>query len=239
MWLCQSIKTIIARNITIYSAGIRPKLTKDKEKLLINLRLIFPELETNKIKKKLNNNKFFYLKKRLTEEEKTSLFLLGNKAIVFEKKKFRIYPQKNLFSHILGQIDDNNTGISGIEKFFDKNLKSKELINSSLSLTLDSNLQHIIREELIDGQNNFDSIGSAALLMNVNNGKILSLISLPDYDLNKRFSITEDIYTNKITKGVYEMGSVFKTLTLAAGLESNVIDSKTMFTNLKNKIFCH
>ena len=58
---------IIARNIGIYSAGIRPQLVKDKGKLLLNLRLIFPELESNKIKNKLNNNKFFYLKKRLTE----------------------------------------------------------------------------------------------------------------------------------------------------------------------------
>ena len=87
---------IIARNIDIYSAGIRPQLAKDKGKLLLNLRLIFPELESNKIKDKLNNNKFFYLKRRLREEEKTSLWLLGNKAIVFEKTKFRIYPQKNL-----------------------------------------------------------------------------------------------------------------------------------------------
>jgi len=123
---------LIARNIDIYSAGIRPQLTKDKEKLLLNLRLIFPELESNEIKNKLDNNKFFYLKRRLTEEEKTNLWLLGNKAIVFEKKKFRIYPQKNLFSHILGQIDDNNVGISGIEKFFDEDLRSKELVNSSL-----------------------------------------------------------------------------------------------------------
>jgi len=229
---------IIARSIDIYSAGIRPKLVKNKKKFLINLRLIFPELDSNKIKEGLNNNKFFYIKKRLTEDEKTNLWLLGKKAIVFEKKQFRIYPQKNLFSHILGQIDDNNTGISGVEKFFDQDLKSKELINTSLGLTLDSNLQHLIREELIDAQADFNSIGSAALLMNVDNGAILSLVSLPDYDLNKRFSISEDIYTNKITKGVYEFGSVFKTFTLAAGLESNVIDSNTIFKNLKNKIFC-
>ena len=67
---------------------------------------------------------------------------------------------------------------------------------------------------------------------------ILSLVSLPDYDLNKRFSINEDIYTNKITKGVYELGSVFKTFILAAALESNVINSNTMFKNLDKKIFC-
>ena len=229
---------IIARNIGIYSAGIRPQLAKDKGKLLLNLRLILPELESNKIKNKLNNNKFFYLKRRLTEEEKTNLWLLGNKAIVFEKKKFRIYPQKNLFSHVLGQIDDNNIGISGIEKFFDQDLKNKELVNFSLDLTLDSNLQYLIRKELINAQADFNAVGSAALLMDVDNGEILSLVSLPDYDLNKRFSINEDIYTNKITKGVYELGSVFKTFILAAALESNVINSNTMFKNLDKKIFC-
>ena len=138
----------------------------------------------------------------------------------------------------MGQIDDNNNGISGVEKSFDQDLKNKELVNASLILTLDSNLQHLIRKELIDAQTNFNSIGGAALLMNVDNGAILSLVSLPDYDLNKRFSISEDIYTNKITKGVYEFGSVFKTFTLAAGLENKVIDSNTIFKNLKNKIFC-
>ena len=66
------------------------------------------------------------------------LWLLGNKAISFEKKQFRIYPQKNLFSHILGQTDDSSTGISGIEKFYDKDLNNKEKIDSPLSLTLDS-----------------------------------------------------------------------------------------------------
>jgi len=229
---------ILARNIDIYDAGIRPKLVKDKKKLIINLKLIFPEINADKIKKNLNHEKFFYIKKRLTEEEKTELWLLGNKAIEFSKRQFRIYPQKNLFSHILGQIDDNNTGISGLEKFFDEKLKNSKTNNFSLNLTLDSNLQHLIREELVNARKNFQTKGSAALLMDVGNGKILSLISLPDYDLNKRFSINESIYTNKITKGVYELGSVFKTFTLAAGLEYNIINPDTIFNNLETKIFC-
>jgi len=229
---------ILARNIDIYDAGIRPKLVKDKKKLIINLKLIFPEINADKIKKNLNHEKFFYIKKRLTEEEKTELWLLGNKAIEFSKRQFRIYTQKNLFSHILGQIDDNNTGISGLEKFFDEKLKNSKTNNFSLNLTLDSNLQHLIREELVNARKNFQTKGSAALLMDVGNGKILSLISLPDYDLNKRFSINESIYTNKITKGVYELGSVFKTFTLAAGLEYNIINPDTIFNNLETKIFC-
>ena len=229
---------ILARNIDIYSAGIRPNLVNNRKKLLINLKIIFPELNSNEIETRLGSNKFFYIKKRLTEDEKTKLWLLGNKAIEIEKKQFRIYPQKNLFSHLIGQIDDSNIGISGIESFFDKKLKTEEIINSSLRLTLDSNLQYLIREELKNAKADFNQIGSAALLMDVNNGDIISLVSLPDYDLNKRSSINEDIYTNKITKGVYELGSVFKTFTLAAGLENNVIESDTIFKNLENKIFC-
>jgi len=229
---------IVATNIEIYSAGINPKLVKDKEKLIINLRIIFPEIDKIKIKKEINGSKFFYIKKRLTENEKTKLWLLGDKSIIFEKKQFRIYPQKNLLSHVLGQIDDSNTGISGIERYLDEDLKRRGLINSKLNLTLDANLQYLIREELIQARNDFNQTGSAAILMNVNNGKILSLLSLPDYDLNERITINQDIYTNKITKGVYELGSVFKTFTLAAGIDYNIINSDTMFYDLKQKLYC-
>ncbi len=230
--------TILARNIYVYSAGIRPQLVKNKEKFLINLKLIFPELEINKIRSKLNNNKFFYLKRRLTSEEKDKLWLLGNKAFVFEPKQIRIYPQKNLFSHLIGQIDDTNDGISGLEKYFDKDLKNKNLLNKPLSLTIDSNLQYLIRQELINAQLNFKNIGSASILMDVESGEILSLVSLPDYDLNQRKSIEEDIYTNKITLGVYELGSVFKTFTLAAGLENKIIRPDTIFKNLESSLTC-
>ena len=232
--------SVLATNVNLYDIGLRPKLLKEKEKknLLIQLSLSFPELNLNKIKQKLNNNEFFWLGKRLTPKEKDKFWLIGNKAFVFEQKLSRIYPQKNLFSHVLGQTNDINDGISGIEKFFDKDLNSKEKIKIPLSLTLDSNLQHIIREELINAQSDFKNIGSAAILMNVQNGEILSLISLPDYDLNQRISIDSNIYTNKITLGVYELGSVFKTFTIAAGLENKAINPNTMFKNLENSLTC-
>ena len=228
---------ILARNVDIFSAGIRPNLVNDKKKLLLNLKIIFPDIDVKEIKKKLDKNKFFYIKKRLKEDEKTKLWLMGNKAIIFEKKHYRIYPQKNLFSHIIGQIDDDNIGISGVEKFFDKYLKN-EASNNPLELTVDSNLQYIIREELIKSQLDFQNIGSGAILMNVENGKILSLVSLPDYDLNKRITINDNIFTNKITLGVYELGSVFKTFTIAAGLENKIIQPNTILKNLESSLTC-
>ena len=167
--------SVLATNVTLYDVGVRPKLLKEKEKrnLLIKLSLLFPDLDLNKVKDKLNKEDFFSIDKRLTPKEKDQFWLMGNKAFVFDPKPSRIYPQKNLFSHILGQTDDVNEGISGIEKFYDEDLSNKEKINSPLSLTLDSNLQHLIRRELISAKSDFNNIGSAAVLMDVENGEIL------------------------------------------------------------------
>ena len=232
--------SVLATNVILYDVGVRPQLLKEKEKknLLIKLGLLFPKLDLNKIRNKLNKKDFFSIGKRLTPITKDQFWLMGNKAFVFDPKPSRIYPQKNLFSHILGQTDDVNEGISGVEKFFDKNLNNIEKVNIPLSLTLDSNLQHLIRKELIKAEKYFHNIGSSAILMDVDNGEILSLVSLPDYDLNQRVSINDDVYINKITLGVYEFGSVFKTFTVAAGLENKIINSNTIFKNLKSSITC-
>ena len=232
--------SILATNVNLYDVGVRPKLLNELEKknLIIKLKLLFPQKDLNKFKLNLNKNKFFWIGKRLTPREKDQFWLMGNKAFVFEPKPSRIYPQKNLFSHILGQTDDINEGISGIEKSFENELINKKKINLPLSLTLDSNLQHLIREELINAQANFKNTGSGALLMDVDNGEILSLVSLPDYNLNQRVSIEDNIYTNKITHGIYELGSVFKTFTIAAGLENKIITPKTIIKDLKDSLTC-
>ncbi len=233
--------TIIARNIIVYRAGIRPQFIKNKDKFLIKLRLIFPEINFKEVKKKLNENKFFYLgKKRFSEEEKDKLWSLGlgNKVLNIEEQQYRLYPQKKLFSHVLGQTSEDNIGISGVEKYYDNKLKNSYSGDFSLVMSLDTNLQYLIREELMKSKEIFKTVGSAALLMDINNGEILSLVSLPDYDLNKRSSITDHTYTNKITKGVYELGSVFKTFTLAAALENKVIETDTVFKNLESKVSC-
>ena len=131
----------------------------------------------------------------------------------------RIYTHSNLYSHILGQVDYDNYGISGIEKYFDKDLKEKKSLERSLQLTVDTNIQYIIDQELSSAIKVFKATGGAALLMNVNNGEVLSLVSLPNFDINKRLTITDENYINKITKGVYELGSIFKTFTIALAIE--------------------
>ena len=226
---------IIAKNIQVYHVAIKPSFVKDKKKLMLKLKLFYPEIDTESVSKKLEKNKYFYLKKNITEEERTKLWSLGEKSLLFEKTQTRIYPHKNLFSHVIGQTDMDNEGISGIEKSFDKELKSN---SEPIIMTLDTNLQFLIREELIKFQKIFNSIGSASILMDINSGEILSMISLPDFDLNKRETIDDLNYINRATKGVYELGSVFKTFTLAGALNEGMVETNTEFKNLPKKITC-
>ena len=160
---------------------------------------------------------------------------LGDKSIQPEDRLIRIYPEKNLFSHIIGQIDDNNKGISGLEKSFDDRLKTS---NKPVTLSLDKDIQYLIRKELIKFNKIFNTKGSAAILMDVNNGEILSLVSLPDFNPNKREKISDVNYINRATKGIYEFGSVFKTFTLAAALDEKVIEPETQFINLPKSLTC-
>ena len=229
---------IISRNINTFHAAVNPKLIKDKNKFLINLRLNFPNLPINEIKKNLERNKYFRIKKRIDKNEKDKFWSLGEKAIILEPFQARMYTHGNLFSHIIGQVDYDNYGISGIEKYFDRELKDKNKLNQPLKLTLDSNIQHIINKELNASIEVFNATGGAALLLDINNGEILSLVSLPNFDINQRTTINEEKFINKITKGVYELGSIFKTFTVALALDHKEVGSKTIIKNIPRKIKC-
>ena len=207
----------------------------DEKKLLLNLKYIFPDKDYQKIEKKIDNGKFFYFEKKVSEKNYEKLMKLGDKSIEPRDNLIRIYPQKNLFSHIIGQIDNENNGISGLEKSLDGVLKK---IQDPVKLTVDKDIQYLIRNELIKFNKIFNSIGSAAILMNVNNGEILSMVSLPDFDPNKRENISDLNFINRATKGVYEFGSVFKTFTLAAAFEENTIEPKSEFVDLPKSLTC-
>ena len=225
----------LAKTVSTTNVGIKPSEVINKKKLLLNLKYIFPDKNFSQIEDKLKKNKFFYIEKNISDEKYEQLMKLGDKSIKPEKKILRLYPQKNLFSHLVGQIDSDNIGISGIEKSQNTLLRETKI---PLQLTLDSDIQFLARKELMRFNNIFQSKGSAAILMNIHNGNILSLVSLPDFDPNKRENIKDKNYINKITKGVYELGSVFKTFTLAAALDENLIEVDTKFIDLEKSINC-
>ena len=229
---------LISSSIQMYNAAIRSNLVKDKKKLILKLQLQFPKINTEILSNNLNNKKYFYFKKRLTNKKKKKLWLMGEKGIVFEPVQNRIYPHSNLFSHLIGQTDDDNYGISGIEYFFDKELIKAELNDIPLTLTVDLNIQHVINKELKKSINTFNANGAGALLMDADNGEVISLVSLPDFDLNKREKINADEFTNKITKGIFELGSIFKTFTVALALDESIVTPSTIIKNIPNTVKC-
>ena len=233
--IIDSTGSYLAKSVTSIDIGIKTSEVIDKEILLINLKNIFPKKNFIKIKNQLDTKKFFWLEKKISEENYEKIMKLGDKSIKPEEKILRVYPQKNLFSHIIGQIDDDNNGIAGLEKSFNEILRSSK---KPIKLTVDKDIQYLVRSELIKYQEIFRSKGSAAILMNVKNGSILSLVSLPDFNPNKRENITDVNFINRITKGTYELGSVFKPFTYAAALNDDLIEPETEFLELPKSIKC-
>ena len=219
---------IIAKTVRVTNLGINPNQLINKEKLLISLKLIFPD---KNFEKEINGKKFFYVKKKISPAKLEKIKLLGEKSFKEEENIARVYPNGNLFSHILGQIDTDNNGVSGIEKSFDYELTTS---NKPLKLSLDTEIQYLIREELIKFQEIFNSYGSTAILMNINNGEILSMVSLPDFDLNKREDISDKKFINRSTKGVYELGSVLKHLHWPLGF-NKMLSKKIPFLKIYQK----
>ena len=225
----------LAKTVSSIDIGINPIEIIDKKKLLLNFGYIFPNKDYEKIRSKFEQNKFFWFEKKISDENYEKIMMLGDKSIKPVEKLTRVYPQKNLFSHIIGQIDDDNNGISGLEKSLDKELKKDK---DKIQLTVDKDIQFLIRKELIKYNEIFKTKGSAAILMDVNTGEIISIVSLPDFDLNKRKKINDVNFINRATKGIYEFGSVFKTFTLAAALNKKIIEPETEFVDLPKSLTC-
>ena len=225
----------LSKTVNSIDIGISPSKIINEKKLLLNLKYIYPDKDYIQIEKKIKKKKFFYFEKKVSEENFDKLMKLGDKSIEPRENIIRLYPQKNLFSHILGQIDNENMGISGLEKSLDEDLKK---LTNPIKLTVDTNIQYLIRDELIKFNKIFRTKGSASILMNVHNGEILSFVSLPDFDLNLRNNIIDKNFINRVSKGTYELGSVFKPFTFAAALDMGLIDPNTEFKNLPKSINC-
>ena len=120
----------LVKTVNSIDIGISPTKIIDEKKLLINLRYIFPDKDFDEIKKRIDKGKFFYLEKKISDENYEKLMKLGDKSIEPRDNLIRVYPQKNLFSHIIGQIDNENNGISGLEKSLDQDLKKIKVLLS-------------------------------------------------------------------------------------------------------------
>lgn len=220
---------ILAVNITTASVYANPKKIVDAKATSEKICHYLSIDDCSSISKKLRDDKtFIWIKRHLTPSEQQELQDQGIPGIYFIKDEKRVYPHGNLFSHVLGYVDIDGNGLAGIEKYFDKQLASNT--NQNLKLSLDIRVQEILRDELINQIKSHNAIGGSGVVMDIQTGEVISMVSLPDYDPHQIENATERQKFNQVTLGVYEMGSTFKALTMAMGLDGKKVSIKDSFS---------
>jgi cell division protein FtsI (penicillin-binding protein 3) len=187
---------------------------------------VLRDLRYDETLKRLNSGqRFIYIRRHLTPGEQMAVNRLGIPGIYFENSERRVYPQGNLFSHVLGTTDPDNRGAAGVEKTFDQQLSENR---QPLQLSLDARVQYAAHETLAEGIQRFHADAGSAVVMDVHTGEIVAMVSLPDFDPKAMGEAPPDAQFNRATLGLYEMGSTFKLFTAALSLEngSSTMDSR-------------
>ena len=181
---------------------------------------ILPDLNEADVYAKLVYDKsFVWLKRQLAPRQMAAVNALGIPGLDFEDEEKRIYPQGRTFAHVVGYAGIDNKGLAGIERSFDQSLRSR---HAPLQLSVDLRVQSILRGEIAKQIAEFRAVGGSGIVMNVNTGEVLALVSLPDFDPNDPgASPTENLF-DRVTLGTYEIGSVFKIFTVAMALDDHV-----------------
>jgi len=218
---------IIATSLPTVILQANTFLIDNPEEVSEKLHKIFPDMAYEEIMRKLKKrNKGVYIRRNLSPEQQYRVNALGIPGLEFSDYEKRIYPHDNLFSHILGTTNIDNQGSSGLEKFMDERLTTS---TKPLRLSVDLGIQNTIRGELKAGVEKFSAERAAAILMDANTGKIISMVSYPDFNPNKNLNSSDDAMFNFATKGVYEAGSVFKVFNTALCLDSGKVDIDDRF----------
>ena len=216
---------ILATSIESKSISFNPKKITNKKELSFKLASIL-NLDLKILEKKMLSNKNFeWIKRNITPKEYQQIINLGEININSHIEYKRIYPYKNVSSHVVGYVNIDQKGQAGIERFFDDQLSKSE----EISISLDINLQQVVREHLNDTINFYRANSGLAIVMEIDNGQILSSVSLPDYNPQKNSSFNHNNLINRVFQSNYEMGSTFKPITATMGFDFGIINSETKF----------
>jgi len=233
---------LLATDLPSASVYAEPRYVPDVDETVEKLVAIFPDLDARQLYQRLKSDAAFaWLKRQVTPSQKQALWNAGLPAIGLRPEKRRIYPNGPLAAHVLGAVDLDNTGISGIEKWIDsQGLQELNLAGMTgdarqlqpVALTIDVRIQHALADETVKAMARFKAKAGAGLLLDVSNGEVLALASFPDFDPNVPIDALKPERLNRISAGAFEMGSTFKALTTAMALDSgqftltSVIDAR-------------
>lgn len=227
---------VLATDIKTSSLFAEPRRIVDADEVIEKLSTVLPDIEVEQTYHKLKSGAgFVWLKRQLTPKQQAEIMALGIPGIGFRTEKRRFYPGGPTASHILGLTNIDNQGISGLEKYIDgQGLADLQAIGLAtdlepVRLSVDIRVQHIVRDELARAMEKYHAIAAGAVVLNAKTGEVVAMASLPDYDPNNPYNAHEKDRLNRMSAGVYEMGSTIKSFTTAMALDSGKVTLASTF----------
>ena len=222
----------LAVDIRVPSLFAEPRRIIDVEEAAQGIKSVLPDINIDWLRQRLTGDKgFVWVKRELTPAIQERIMQLGIPGLDFVTESKRFYPGSNESSHILGAVNIDNQGIAGMEKDIDDEsvalLQSLGLARDNelepVSLSIDLRVQHAMHDVLSDALVRYKAIAAAGVMLDVHTGEVVGLVSLPDFDPNNPVTALEKDRFNRITSGIFELGSTFKTVTVAAALDSGAV----------------
>jgi cell division protein FtsI (penicillin-binding protein 3) len=228
--------TLLATDIRIYWLAASPSEIPHADEAAEKLAAIFPDLDQGALSRRFHDksSRFEWVKRGLTPNQATAVHSLGIPGLSILPAVQRAYPAGSEAAQIVGITNVDNEGLSGIEWYIDQKLMGQLTPVSLekrpyLKLSLDIGIQHAVAEELTASMQRYRAKAALGLVMNVRNGEVLASLSLPGFDPNSREQAMDESRRNRIVTDVYELGSVFKTFTVAMALDSGVATRSDRF----------
>ena len=233
---------ILATNLRTASLYCDPRKVLNPQEAAAQLVQVLPDLSQAEVLNKLTSGKSFaWLKRNLTPKQQYAVNRLGIPGFQFQDEQRRVYPQAGLAAHVLGFTDVDGRGIAGIEQFFDETLRDPARNGDNFQMSIDVRVQHALRDEMQKAVSYFNAVGGGGIVLDVNTGEVLAMVSVPDFDPTapgeglRTAEAGRDARFNRMTLGVYEMGSTMKTLNTAMVLDNGVVRLNSTY-NVSNPI---
>jgi cell division protein FtsI (penicillin-binding protein 3) len=229
---------VLATDVKAPSLFGEPRRIIDKDEAIELLTATLPDLDTGEVRDRLSSKKgFVWLKREITPLQQQEIHRLGIPGIGFLRENKRVYPTGAEVAHLIGLVNIDNQGIAGMEKWLDTNGLADlhragfatDRLQRPVELSVDLRVEHALRDELLKAKEKYKAKAASGLVSNVKTGEIVAMVSLPDFDPNNPREAHDPDRINRLTTGVYEMGSTFKALTLAMALDSGKAGLGTMF----------
>ncbi|ODT15551.1 MAG: cell division protein [Mesorhizobium sp. SCN 65-12] len=229
---------VLATDIKTASLFAEPRRIVDADEAIERLSTVLPEIDYEQTYRKLKSGAgFVWLQRQLTPKQQAEILALGIPGIAFRTEKRRFYPSGETSSYIVGLTNIDNQGISGMEKYIDEQGLS-DLQASGLAiardlkpvkLSIDLRVQHVVRDEIAAGLERYKALGAGAVVLNIKTGEVIAMASVPDFDPNNPYNAQEKDRLNRMSAGLYEMGSTFKSFTSAMALDSGKATMNSRF----------